>query len=182
MKIRKSIESIILASSVFLMSTATQAASTTVLLDIIVDGGTFDGDTGSGSLTWDKNDVSGTSSILNVGVGPYSDSIDVFLIELDIFGQNFTGADAANPSTLSFSSNDPSQLVYTVDSGINQVGIDSFSFVGGLTADGFGFGEGSKPLKVYISTVNTSVVPVPASVWLFASGLLGLVGMQRRKS
>jgi hypothetical protein len=30
-------------------------------------------------------------------------------------------------------------------------------------------------------TVATSVVPVPAAVWLFGSGLLGLVGIARRK-
>ncbi|MFC1772592.1 VPLPA-CTERM sorting domain-containing protein [Pseudomonadota bacterium] len=30
-------------------------------------------------------------------------------------------------------------------------------------------------------TVNVSAVPVPAAVWLFGSGLLGLVGMARRK-
>jgi len=29
--------------------------------------------------------------------------------------------------------------------------------------------------------VNASVVPIPAAVWLFGSGLLGLVGMARRK-
>lgn len=29
--------------------------------------------------------------------------------------------------------------------------------------------------------INTSVVPVPAAVWLFGSGLLGLIGMARRK-
>ena len=30
-------------------------------------------------------------------------------------------------------------------------------------------------------TVNISAVPVPAAVWLFGSGLLGLVGISRRK-
>lgn len=31
------------------------------------------------------------------------------------------------------------------------------------------------------SWVRTSAVPVPAAVWLFGSGLLGLIGMARRK-
>mgnify|MGYP003572662002 FL=1 len=30
-------------------------------------------------------------------------------------------------------------------------------------------------------TINAGVVPVPAAVWLFGSGLIGLVGMARRK-
>lgn len=181
MNIKKSIKSIFLAP-LLLISTSSYAASTTALLDVIVSGGTFDGVTGSGSLTWDENDVSGASTTLDVGLAPFTLNSGKFLIDLTIFGQNFTGADASNPSTLSFTNNDPSQLIYTVESGINQAGIDSFSFVGGLTFDGIGIGGGTKPLKVYVSTVETSVVPVPASVWLFISGLLGLVGMQRRKS
>lgn len=32
------------------------------------------------------------------------------------------------------------------------------------------------------ATINTSAVPVPAAVWLFGSGLLGLVGVARRRS
>ena len=49
------------------------------------------------------------------------------------------------------------------------------------------FGHGSKGqlkdlshLTIYGS--GTMAVPVPASVWLFASGLLGLVAVSRRKS
>ena len=30
--------------------------------------------------------------------------------------------------------------------------------------------------------VQTSVVPVPAAVWLFGSGLIGLIGFARRKT
>jgi hypothetical protein len=30
-------------------------------------------------------------------------------------------------------------------------------------------------------SIGTAVVPVPAAVWLFGSGLLGLVGMAKRK-
>ena len=33
-----------------------------------------------------------------------------------------------------------------------------------------------------IGTVNISNVPVPAAVWLFGSGLLGLIGVARRKA
>jgi hypothetical protein len=34
---------------------------------------------------------------------------------------------------------------------------------------------------VLIATPTPSLVPIPAAVWLFGSGLLGLVGMARRK-
>ena len=142
--------------------------------------------------------MSGASTTLGVDTGPYvgpnliDDYVNSnyingtgeFLVKLDIFGQTFTGADASSTSTLTFSSSTASQLDLTVDSGINQVGIDSFTFVSGLNFSGVGSvpGGGSKPYKVYVTTVNTSVVPLPASAWLFVSGLLGLVGMQRRKS
>ena len=33
----------------------------------------------------------------------------------------------------------------------------------------------------YISGLNVTAVPVPAAVWLFGSGLLGLIGVARRK-
>ena len=33
----------------------------------------------------------------------------------------------------------------------------------------------------FVTADNTSVIPVPAAVWLFGSGLLGLVGVARRK-
>jgi len=36
--------------------------------------------------------------------------------------------------------------------------------------------------NVYTGTYLVSSVPVPAAVWLFASGLIGLVGFARRKS
>ena len=33
----------------------------------------------------------------------------------------------------------------------------------------------------YIRTADAAVIPVPAAVWLFGSGLLGLIGIARRK-
>ena len=59
------------------------------------------------------------------------------------------------------------------------------------------FSEGSSPVRVVVDrfenqiltssatvefTQSTSLVPIPAAVWLFGSGLLGLVGMARRKA
>jgi len=33
----------------------------------------------------------------------------------------------------------------------------------------------------YVEAINYSVVPVPAAIWLFGSGMLGLIGIARRK-
>jgi hypothetical protein len=49
----------------------------------------------------------------------------------------------------------------------------------GLTIVGLGLNpDGNK--EAYI--VNLSTIPIPASLWLFGSGLLGLIGVARKKS
>ena len=46
----------------------------------------------------------------------------------------------------------------------------------------FGFADASAPsLGQYGIEISQVVVPVPAAVWLFGSGLLGLIGIARRK-
>lgn len=58
--------------------------------------------------------------------------------------------------------------------------------VGDLTADIVGtwstgtLGGGS--YTTYITHLSGTLVPVPAAVWLFGSGLLGIIGVARRKS
>ena len=47
--------------------------------------------------------------------------------------------------------------------------------------DPSGFGGVVYSLTLEGSIVETSAIPVPAAVWLFGSGLLGLVGVARRK-
>jgi len=44
---------------------------------------------------------------------------------------------------------------------------------------GINTGDFDTPID-YTMTFETTVVPIPATVWLFGSGLLGLVGMARR--
>ena len=39
------------------------------------------------------------------------------------------------------------------------------------------------PYHVYLEgTMTTSLVPIPAAIWLFGSGLIGLIGLARRKA
>ena len=66
-------------------------------------------------------------------------------------------------------------------------GTESFS---GNSAWSFNFNGGSQGNAGQASTFNTwavhegnvGVIPVPAAVWLFCSGLLGLIGIARRKA
>lgn len=50
-------------------------------------------------------------------------------------------------------------------------GMLDFKAVGGNLVDHF-----------YIRNADVTVIPVPAAVWLFASGLLGLAGVARRRA
>ena len=43
---------------------------------------------------------------------------------------------------------------------------------------GFDLGNGSKSVRL---TYVANPVPIPAAVWLFGSGLLGLIGIIRKK-
>jgi hypothetical protein len=56
----------------------------------------------------------------------------------------------------------------------------SFFFVSGLQDEGNKAGSAFYALAVRDGDI-ANVVPVPAAVWLFVSGLLGLFGMARRK-
>jgi hypothetical protein len=68
--------------------------------------------------------------------------------------------------------------------------VNDWTFIGVIDTDGFTSVEilelrGTDGDGVFIwgddFTVGVSAIPVPAAVWLFGSGLLGLVGMARRK-
>jgi len=44
------------------------------------------------------------------------------------------------------------------------------------------YGEGGGQYAMAIHAGDVSAVPIPAAMWLFGSGLLGLIGMARRKA
>ena len=70
------------------------------------------------------------------------------------------------------------------------IGINGWTFIGVIDANGFVSAEilelsGKDAQQEFIFgdkfSIGVTAVPVPAAVWLFGSGLLGLVGMARRK-
>lgn len=62
---------------------------------------------------------------------------------------------------------------------INTVSTDSIA--GQFSEDLIG--NDSNRARLFVGSFGqaTSVVPVPAAVWLFGSGLIGLIGIARRK-
>jgi hypothetical protein len=66
--------------------------------------------------------------------------------------------------------------------------ISSWTFLGATDTEGFNTfefreinGKGVQVLTIRADDVTIGVVPVPAAVWLFGSGLIGLVGISRKK-
>jgi hypothetical protein len=57
----------------------------------------------------------------------------------------------------------------------------SFSWTGNTITFGFHGATNSGERFRYYFTEGTALVPVPATVWLFGSGLIGLIGVARRK-
>ena len=101
------------------------------------------------------------------------DSADRVVFDFD--GANWTATNEAGDSidlgaTAGFN--------IAADSGSGFVGGDPLAPPLGPNTWGIGFGSDEQALVA----VDLTAVPVPAAVWLFGSGLLGLVGVARRKS
>ena len=75
-------------------------------------------------------------------------------------------------------------LVTVAEVDLSSFGIaDGALFNGGFTVGMNQTGAASEVVALsMVGALNTTVVPVPAAVWLFGSGLLGLVGIARRRS
>ena len=81
-----------------------------------------------------------------------------------------------------------SDFQYRLDTGSNWStattdgsGLVTLMLLGGANQIEFRAAGNALTDNFYIRSANATVVPIPATVWLFGSGLLGLVGMARRK-
>lgn len=121
---------------------------------------------------FNANDVNGTGQ-LNIATGDLGGTNLAFDKLITGFGANWSGV--SNDRTTSIIIGNEVIDLPNINGGffgfISDVAFTSVDFV--LTsgaADGFA-----------IDNVVYSPVPLPAAAWLFGSGLLGLVGMSRRK-
>lgn len=143
---------------------------------------------------------------INYGVDTLDLSVSVMVPELWIEPNSYTFADTVvgnsdGPKTFTVTNDDSTG--HTIHS-LNMSGDSgSFSMTGaGISSLGPGdstnfdvtfmptttgllssnitlLSDGSVPMTVTVE--GTGVVPIPAAVWLFSSGLIGLVGLARRK-
>lgn len=113
---------------------------------------------GSGTIGFDSSG----GNTLSIAAGSYT------FTEANDALYNLTGA------SLTLASGALSDFSYQAISGTNGAPADFDSFFTSFLSDVYLSGT-------WNTTVQMSPVPVPAAVWLFGSGLLGLVGLARRK-
>jgi len=137
---------------------------------IVLDGSGFFGAVGGGLTTSD--------TVAGVGALPATDG---FLFN---FGKSsYTLPIGAAPmATTTFNTT----TIPGSDIGTNPSGTLPFSDdgIGGspMVAGPFpGFNANFDITSIHVDNIDTGVIPVPAAVWLFGSGLLGLVGVARRR-
>lgn len=127
----------------------------------------------NGNLAWDQLIVGGTYDFQQNGTIQFSliDGVDI-----NSFGADFTMANFFRTGTASDNIAVDISAASTI---FDTVDILAYDAVGSswysLAFDGSGVFTATE------FTVPPSTVPVPAAVWLFGSGLLGLMGVARRK-
>ena len=137
-----------------------------------------------GSPSWNFGAVSGDFALLNnnggTGIITAADSSD-FTFD-GVWAKSWaTPANSGGGDTVfgTLAGYNNGNLVWSVSTGLN----GSYEFYAAQTGliDELHLGFGNHFLVDDLSLNEASVVPIPAAVWLFGSGLIGLVGVARRK-
>jgi len=176
-----------------IIAAALLAATTTAAQATVFDfAGTFQMRDPTGALMQNDTTLTGTMD-LDMGTGAATASI---ASTMPFFGSMWTAHDIAfqmtGPATASgemfFDWGATTNIYVTVDFGVTMNGDGSIDFVtlDGPSADGIpGNPMDNGPFPgfnaAFIGTATPAAVPVPAAVWLFGSGLVGLAGVARRR-
>ncbi len=121
---------------------------------------------------FDDEDQSYLGSSLGVAIG------DIVGFAGPNGGGNFVATNTTTALSLPLTGSSNFILGLSTDSGASW-GADTSVVSLGANAYTVTFGTGANVVEVDVQII--SAVPVPAAVWLFASGLLGLVSIARRK-
>jgi hypothetical protein len=153
----------------FLPSGSVIGIGETVGLNIVVSDVGVENDLGGFdfNVSYDADVLSFSDYVLGTDLGNSRDTglgdnggtinLAAYSLEWDLSSQ----PDTFTLATLSFSG--------------NSVGNSSFLFSQVTLGDFSG-----DPLSANLETGNVNVIPIPGAVWLFASGLAGLVGIRKR--
>jgi hypothetical protein len=135
-------------------------------------GGLIAGDTVTVTGIFDDSALIGGTGTILFGSGSGNS------LSIDAGNLTFTEANdstyALTGASLTLASGDLSIFDYAAISGTNGAPANFDSFF-------LSFGADIDLVGTWRTTVQMTPVPIPAAVWLFGSGLLGLVGIARRK-
>ena len=152
-------------------------ATTTISLDIVLDGER--GGTTDPSDAWVRSNV----AVILGDVNDFVTHYPTFIFEVVPLTPGLSVLDESNMS-LDLNAGQQTKngsIGFTLNDG------DEFFVWAGLEAGGIrnGFGDAFNTLSMSFSDdagITTNVVPIPAAAWLFGSGLIGLIGLARRKA
>lgn len=152
------------------------------IFSLIVQGNGFDTgfDSGGVRLSWDVAQLEVVSTVANINSSLQSNGLAGINPATSVFVN--AGDMGADVFDVFFGIAGPSFNMFTIDFraiASGPVNISGSTVPGGFQDDLF--------TSVVVdsfngATVNVSAVPVPAAAWLFGSGLIGLVGIARRKT
>ena len=125
--------------------------------------------------------VTATGTFDNTGFTGLLDQATLLSLDITVGSESFTNSMDVNfgAGDITFSLGSFYSLDFNADDGVNGATADFDSFFTSFASDNGG-GSTKDIAGTWIS-YSQVVVPVPAAVWLFGSGLLGLVGVARRK-
>ena len=130
--------------------------------------------TGAQLAIFDDTDQSYAGSSLGVLIG------DIVGFAGPNGSGDFTATNTTSALALTLIGSDNFILGLSTDGGTNWLPDTSITALG-ANAYRVAFSTGNNVTEVDVRVVMTNPVPVPPAVWLFGSGLLGLVGIARRK-
>jgi len=134
---------------------------------------------GSFTYTNERTILSGGMVEIDFQIDISLDGMDLLPVEYRIGIDNTSNPFGDTASLLTY----PNNLFFTMDNVEYLLEFNGFSRDGGESFETSAeLAEGAQTTAEIFATISAvSAVPVPAAFWLFGSGLIGLVGLARRK-
>jgi hypothetical protein len=136
--------------------------------------------TGSSLAIFDLDDFDGSKSdplLVNNGLNTGVDTVDIDLAA----GSDYTATSVVSTDSITLFNDNEFVVVTTDTSGTWYEPIDWFVAAPNTNIYNIIFANGAVLQIDAVASNLPSEIPVPAAVWLFGSGLLGLAGVARRK-